>query len=567
MYSSHVSGYIPTTPNGNIPINVIRASNQYMKYKGVEHNGQIVVTIGSIVSSISQAFSFDLPSIGDSNATQLPIIPPHTSVLAGRIHQIAGFGFSTYDTSPQIRLGETVSEMTRWNSESRLTIRAGHGTGYELPITLTISLAKVCFTKGFTYDAPDMIWIRPTFSSTLAEEQVEIYGRDFGPFDLTGKGRIGGTAMEVTKWLSTTSLTSYIASGISFNLEVVLSAALWSIPTITVQNMNEFNFLPPSSTALLPPNGPINGGFSLTVFGFNYGLYDSTLGGQLGDQSCQATVWVSDSSALCQGLVKVPMIMNVGNQTAIINGTSDLFIYDAPSATGISKSNSPATGNVSIQIEGNQFGVSAVPVGVVVGKSLSPKSYWQSDSRIYFITPPGTGVVDSITLSIIRLTLILDEVDAPIFYYDKPNINAVQAANSPTNANGRYATVFGQNFGVSDQLVETSFGNAQYQVAQWSSDSSILSPVPAGYGDGKSLAVRVDSQIGETEQIFSYDIVTMSSTKPSNMFPGNMEKLTLYGINFIFLDTTVTSQIGATPMESTPQNHPKYNRKNVGYCF
>ena len=245
------------------------------------------------------------------------------------------------------------------------------------------------------------------------------------------------------------------------------------------------------------------------------------------------------------------MIMNVGNQTAIINGTSDLFIYDAPSATGISKSNSPATGNVSIQIEGNQFGVSAVPVGVVVGKSFSPKSYWQSDSRIYFITPPGTGVVDSITLSIIRLTLILDEVDAPIFYYDKPNINAVQAANSPTNANGRYATVFGQNFGVSDQLVETSFGNAQYQIAQWSSDSSILSPVPAGYGDGKSLAVRVDSQIGETEQIFSYDIVTISSTKPSNVFPGNMEKLTLYGVNFIFLDTTVTSQIGATPMEST----------------
>eukprot|EP00960_Hanusia_phi_P075581 768441-Hanusia_phi.AAC.22 len=243
--------------------------------------------------------------------------------------------------------------------------------------------------------------------------------------------------------------------------------------------------------------------------------------------------------------------MNVGNQTAIINGTSDLFIYDAPSATGISKSNSPATGNVSIQIEGNQFGVTTVPVGVVVGKSLSPKSHWQSDSRIYFVTPPGTGVVDTITLSIIRLTLILEEVDAPIFYYDKPNINAIQAANSPTNAIGRYATVFGQNFGVSDQLVETSFGNAQYQSAKWISDSSIMTPVPAGYGDGKSLAVRVDSQIGEAYQFFSYDIATISMATPSNVFPRTVGKQTINGINFIFLDTTLTSQIGATPMEST----------------
>eukprot|EP00960_Hanusia_phi_P075582 768441-Hanusia_phi.AAC.23 len=301
MYSGHVSGYIPTQI-GDMPINVMRASDEFIRYRGVEHNGQIVVTVGNVISSISQAFSFDLPSIREFNITLSPIFPSHASVIAGKIHEIAGIGFSMYDTSPRIRLGDTSSERTRWDSESRLSIRAGHGTGHEIPITLTISLAKVSFTRAFTYDAPDMIWIRPTYSSTIAQDPVEIFGRDFGPFDLTGRGRIGGTAMEVTKWLSTTSLTSYISSGLSFNLEVVLSAALWSVATITVQNMNEFNFLPPSSTALSPPNGPINGGFSLTVFGFNYGLYDSTLGGHLGDQSCQATVWVSDSSALCQGM-------------------------------------------------------------------------------------------------------------------------------------------------------------------------------------------------------------------------------------------------------------------------
>jgi hypothetical protein len=564
------SGLIPESISHTMPYNAFRISQRFLGYKSFAHQGQLAVTIGrASMGTATHAFSYDVHSLGTAtvNDTVWVIDEPRAGVMGQVIHNVTGFGFASFDVTPTARVGETTTELTLWQSDSIMRCKTSSGVSFKLLTAVTIALAHVDVSDSFTYDYPNMVWMKPSFSPTPASQQVFVHGRDLSFTDLTYRSRVGSSSAEVTSWLSTTTLMLRLSSGLSKDLDLTLTAALsapistWQIP---------FQYLYPETSQLDPGNGPIEGGYTVTLIGENFGFWDSTTSSRLGKMQCEATMWISDTIVLCKapeigGVVKVPSVISVAGQFDEDAGTADPFIYDAPRVTSISRSNSPCTGHVYIMLEGDQFGTETTRTEVIIGATRAPlqpwdkddirKLGWISDSRIGFQSPPGTGIVDVVSLSIIRLRIPLEsgelEEGAPIFWYDRPNIYNITPANSPTYAVNFLATVTGKNYGTSNQTMEAKFGRALFEDALWTSDTSMTSLVPHGVGQNQSVAARVDGQVGYTDSIFSYDKPSIHNIAATNKAPINQAWLLIMGQNFYVQDTTSSSRLGSSTSEAS----------------
>ena len=564
------SGLIPESISHTMPYNAFRISQRFLGYKSFAHQGQLVVTIGrASMGTATHAFSYDVHSLGTAtvNDSVWVIDQPRAGVMGQVIHNVTGFGFASFDVTPTARVGETTTELTLWQSDSFIRCKSSSGVSFKLLTAVTIALAHVDVSDSFTYDYPNMVWMKPSFSPTPASQQVFVHGRDLSFTDLTYRSRVGSSSAEVTSWLSTTTLMLRLSSGLSKDLDLTLTAALsapistWQIP---------FQYLYPAVSQLDPGNGPIEGGYTVTIMGENFGFWDSTASSRLGKMQCEATTWISDTIVLCKapeigGVVKVPSVISVAGQFDEDAETADPFIYDAPRVTAISRSNSPCTGHVYIMLEGDQFGTEPTRTEVIIGATRAPlqpwdkddirKLGWISDSRIGFQSPPGTGIVDVVRLSIIRLRIPLEsgevEEGAPAFWYDRPNIYNITPANSPTYAVNFLATVTGKNYGTSNQTMEAKFGRALFEDALWTSDTSMTSLVPHGVGQNQSVAARVDGQVGYTDSIFSYDKPSIHNIAAPNKAPINQAWLLIMGQNFYVQDTTLSSRLGSSTSEAS----------------
>lgn len=105
------------------------------------------------------------------------------------------------------------------------------------------------------YDFPNMLWMLPSHAPTQSTSAT-LNGRDLGFTDLTYRARIGSSSTELTSWVSATAILLRVSSGLSADLELILTAAA-SAPTSTWQI--PFQYLYPAMSELDPGNGPIEG--------------------------------------------------------------------------------------------------------------------------------------------------------------------------------------------------------------------------------------------------------------------------------------------------------------------
>jgi hypothetical protein len=253
----------------------------------------------------------------------------------------------SYDMCPKLRLGGTSSENTVWTSYSEMTMKSAGGTSFGLDVVLTIALRDATATLVFTYDFPSMLWVDPVAGPTVPESFVHVYGRDLGNAALTYQIRVGVTAPQKTTWVSATSLSAGLATGLGGYLSLVLTAGN-SAPKSTW--IGVYDYLNPDISQLNPANGPVTGGYPIFAFGYNFGYYDSTVYAKVSDQPCESTVWRSDTAFVC----KIPYIAadakslvdisvqaknfrsytETGSEIAV---AKNLFQYDAPKATDLTR--------------------------------------------------------------------------------------------------------------------------------------------------------------------------------------------------------------------------------------
>ena len=146
-----------------------------------------------------------------------------------------------------------------------------------------------------------------------------------------------------------------------------------------------------------------------------------------------------------QVTVTVVTLVNPGSPQAY-------FEYIAPKITALVFSNGPDTGNSRVTLWGSVFGTYARPVSLSIGPSSCNKTVWNSDSSMFVITPPGSGTVQSILLSITQIEIETSNGDStPIFDFDIPSINSLKSNGPPYDGQEQTTiTFYGSNFGASD---------------------------------------------------------------------------------------------------------------------
>jgi outer membrane autotransporter protein len=198
--------------------------------------------------------------------------------------------------------------------------------------------------------------------------------------------------------------------------------------------------IPPAPTviAVAPNSGPVAGGTTVTINGTNFtGASSVNFGGTNAtiftvNSATSITATVPGHSA---GTVDVTVTTSGGTSTT---SSADQYTYlPAPTLTGVSPSNGPTAGGMSVTLVGaNLLGATVTIGGVSAGIAAN------TQTSIVVTTPAGTaGAKDVVaTTSGGSATLV-----GAYTYISNPVVTAVSPTNGPV-AGGTSVTITGNNF-------------------------------------------------------------------------------------------------------------------------
>jgi len=265
----------------------------------------------------------------------------------------------------------------------------------------------------------------------------------------------------------------------------------------------------------------------VTVYGVNFGTFDSTPEVSLGSTASSATNWIDQtcsgvSRAVCwvsdnQLVFRPPYGAGVDRSLSatVLDATSTLpsaFTYDPPTFTATNPSNGVTAGGTRITIYGSNFGTPDDAQSATFDGQARTVTYG-SHAVATITSPAGTGTGK--TLSIDIATQVATAPDP--FCYDAPRVTAVRPSVAP-QAGGGTVTVFGDNFGSAGQAVSESvtINDAACTSLAHSTDSSFTCTVAANAKTNagaacsncnalfRPVAVTVDALTGALAEGFSY---------------------------------------------------------------
>ena len=348
--------------------------------------------VKSFVLEATPRFSFDqvaVSSVRPGNApvtTDLNALPLSASGYS-RL-EVIGSSFSPVDYSMRARLGGTACQSTRWIADTALTCQSGPSVQQALEIGVTLSRLHVSMTRAFSYDRPTLAQVAPQNGAAKGGDPMTVMGDGFGVSDSTLRARLhmdaGDFACVRTAWTSDSSLTCVLPAGVDVGVNIAVT---------TNRNVKTafkvFSYDACVITGLAPANMPSSGA-AFTVHGLNFGRQDA-MGARnvrIGDTACMAPVWTSDSVLACKSMAGLGHRLRAAVSVAgAVNMLSAAASYDAPVVRKLGISNSPASGNVVLFIEGKSFGAYELTPLVRTGDTLCSYTRWINDETLHCLMP------------------------------------------------------------------------------------------------------------------------------------------------------------------------------------
>ena len=139
-----------------------------------------------------------------------------------------------------------------------------------------------------------------------------VLGSNLGSADYSQRARPGSTGCEISKWVSDSSIGCLVSAGVGGGPACVGSEAgslmghcgsslmVTIVDSLVSTTSQAFAYLEPLTSSIFPKNGPTAGGYFVQVSGLYFGTSDYSATLQLENRICEATVWVSDTVALCK---------------------------------------------------------------------------------------------------------------------------------------------------------------------------------------------------------------------------------------------------------------------------
>jgi len=369
------------------------------------------------------------------------------------------------------------------------------------------------------------------------------------------------TACAAIKWTSDTALACTAAPGTGdlrvVELTVFRSYNRWSKELDKRDEDKSFRYHVPTLTVVQPTNLAANSGKNVTIFGHDFGMWDTQPKARMAGTACIETYWVSDTIIKCRAPLGMPPppcrgVDGAKTETACksivcntcANGRSatscarpydthhqvdgqgicrsvvvtvdrlrgyltEAFSYEGAQITGLNPTNGPPTGGFNITMQGQSFGDNAEYVySGQIGESSCSLMAWTSDTAITcsMIMGISFGHVPRINIEWNKGFTRNLEV---LFTFDSPKLDKLTPNVIPATG-GVQLSIFGSNFGAFPKFEDPAsvilplaptakVGDTPCSLTQWYSDSAVVCTILSnglGPGPGVGGLLPLEVQVG-----------------------------------------------------------------------
>jgi len=303
-----------------------------------------------------------------------------------------------------------------------------------------------------------------------------------------------------------------------------------------------FTYDSPAMTHISPANEATSAALSLTISGINLGYgVDVTPSMQIGLTACGTTTWTTTTLVLCKSKMGTGLARSLIAAVAKNIGTAgSAFSYDAP-AVSSKGTNSPASAGISITVTGLNFASSDLTVTTAVGYTPCATSTWNSATSLACFLADGFGSSVPILATINGLV----GTQPGVFSFDSPVVSFVGAKNGASSG-GTIVTFSGKNFGFSDSTPTGVIGVSSCATSLWTTDTSVRCGIAYGSSTSLRTILTIDSVPGTMTHVFTYDSPTLTHTAAFNGPNTGAVSVSVFGLNFAGMDTSVSVIMDAT---------------------
>jgi len=444
---------------------------------------------------VTEALSFDFPSVSS-------VGPPNLPTTGGKTTTISGAVFSFSDKG---RFEFTSCEVTDWVAFTSIQCRvaAGVNTQFLASVVVTMCMAVGSLSEAATYDAP-ISALTPSNVKPFGNV-VLVMGVDLGLMDSTLKGRFSSSSAEHSNWVSDTTVVCLSPSGISTTLSVFVT-----VSRVVDALSQALSYDGPSIAFFAGHREGVRASWS--VAGKNFGVNVFSPSSRLGFSRALTTQWQSDSSISCQSASGHPIIRFIAVTSGRSVGSLTRPNFDVGVVfSAVMQSTGPSWGGSLLQLAGKAFGLSSHSGSVRIGHSASPRTEWVSESIVVCKISPGSirrSVSASFVLTIRRARFSL----SASFSYDAMSLSSVQASNLRSWSTVGLS-VIGASWGESGLSPRVRVGASDTLSTVWVSDTFVLCRLSPGYNVHPQIVATLSRNEGTLSQSLSYDLPSILFTQ------------------------------------------------------
>jgi uncharacterized repeat protein (TIGR01451 family) len=344
----------------------------------------VVTTPGGTVTAAGAFTYYDVPTIVS------PVNPATGRSQGGETITVTGTNFAPGQTV--VTFGGAAATSVNVTSSTTLTLLTpGHDAG-TVDIVVNTPGGTTTLVSGFTYSGPRIGSINPSAGPVAGGQSVTLTGSGFVASSVV---RFGGQTATITS-LSATSITVTAPAGSGVGA-VDVSVTLPSNESATFPS-GYFYVGGPTIATVVPNQGPIGGGQTVTITGTNFapGLTTVTFGGS---SATSVVVAASTTSLTCvtparsAGAAAV-VVTTFGNQSTTLAAG---YTYVSPATVATLLPNrGPTTGGQTVTITGTNFIPGQTGVAFGLGSNATGVAV-SSPSILTCVTPShAAGAVDVI---------------------------------------------------------------------------------------------------------------------------------------------------------------------------
>ena len=334
--------------------------------------GRVVSGVGrgSVLGSLTATFGMQLCKITGMlsfNAASISSVSRGNTAASGSVSAtVLGTGFGVREFSGRLRISmdknaRTSLECSVWRSGTSLSGRVASGVGSWIGPTIviaTVGMQLGSMTSVLSYDTVSLNATSPYNAATSGSISIIVFGRAYGAAGFSGCLLFSvalisftPTASEYSMWMSDSSLSGRVASGVGTGFGGWSLVA--TVSTLLSSKAGVFSYNAASLSAL-------RAGTTISVFGYGFAMYNPSPSCRIAQSPSSATIWSAGSFVVCKiGRVRINFSSTVIlSQFKFISSLGNSFSFNVVSNFNITTlSSSPTTGGSLLLLAAENFGI------------------------------------------------------------------------------------------------------------------------------------------------------------------------------------------------------------------